>query len=86
METCFSYTDKNVAFFSTDERRHITRILKLKEKYPNEIEIIKYPAENDGCLYCKLPPRAMKIQITKVEMTEEEKQALRDRLAAARNS
>ena len=86
METCFNYTDKDVAYFSTDEKRHITKILKLKQKYPNDIEIIKYPEENDGCLYCKLPPRAMKIQITKIEMTEEEKSSLVERLAKNKNA
>ena len=32
METCFNYTDKERGFFSSDERRFITKIRKLKGK------------------------------------------------------
>ena len=34
METCFNYTDREHGFFSSDERRFITKVRKLKEKYP----------------------------------------------------
>ena len=38
METCFNYCgDKG--FFSSDERKWIGRVRKLKEKYREEIEL-----------------------------------------------
>ena len=52
METCCEYTD-SVMWVSTDERRMITRMMKLIAEHPDETEIIKRPEENDGCLYCK---------------------------------
>lgn len=54
METCCEYTD-SVMWVSTDERRMITRMMKLIAEHPDETEIIKRPEENDGCLYCKVP-------------------------------
>ena len=49
METCCEYTD-SVMWVSTDERRMITRMMKLIAEHPDETEIIKRPEENDGCL------------------------------------
>lgn len=47
METCCEYTD-SVMWVSTDERRMITRMMKLIAEHPDETEIIKRPEENDG--------------------------------------
>lgn len=71
METCINYCDKEAAFFSSDERRWITKIRKLKEKYPDDIDIIAEPETNDGCIYCKLPSRWLKIQPKRI-YTEEQ--------------
>ena len=60
METCCEYTD-SVMWVSTDERRMITRMMKLIAEHPDETEIIKRPEENDGCLYCKVPSTWLKI-------------------------
>ena len=60
METCCEYTD-SVMWVSTDERRMITRMMKLIAEHPDETEIIKRPEENDGCLYCKVPATWLKI-------------------------
>lgn len=87
METCFNYCDRDKGFFSSDERKWISRIRKLKEQYPDEIRIIAEPETNDGCIYCQLPTSWLKIQPKrKVEMTEEEKDALRERFARARQT
>lgn len=61
MDTCFNYTGET-AFFSSDERRWITKIRKLKEQNPDEVTIIRQPEENDGCIYAKLPCSWLKIQ------------------------
>lgn len=72
METSFTYTEDGKCWFSSDEKKTINRILKLKERYPDEVTIRAYPENNGGCIYgyctstwVKLsPPR-------KVEYSEE---------------
>lgn len=87
METCFNYCDINKGFFSSDEKRWINKIRKLKEEYPDEIRIIAEPETNDGCIYCQLPTSWLKIQPKrKVELSEEEKDVLRERLARMRQA
>lgn len=82
METCFNYCGDQ-AFFSSDERKWINKIHKLKEQHPNEITIIREPEDNDGCIYCKLPPYTLKIQF-KREYSEEQKKIMSDRMKAMR--
>lgn len=80
METCFNYCSDQ-AFFSSDERKWIVRIRKLKEKFPDDITIIAEPENNDGCIYCKLPPSWLKIGPKNApNLSEEQRQALRDRM------
>ena len=85
METCLNYTDRTKAYFSSDERRFITKIRKLKEKYPEQVRIIREPEDNDGCIYARLPSRWLKIQ-PKIarELSDEERVALATRLACLR--
>lgn len=84
METCFNYCSEQ-GFFSSDERKWINRIRKLKEQCPDDITIIAEPETNDGCIYCKLPTNWLRIQPPiKRELTEEQKEALRERLAMIR--
>lgn len=60
LETCFNYTD-DCAYFSSSERRWINKIHKLKEKHPDEVEIIREAEDNDGCIYAKVPSTWMKL-------------------------
>ena len=78
METCFNYVDKELGYFSSDERRFITKIRKLKQKFPEQVQIIAEPENNDGCIYCSLPSSWLKI-IPKREVTEEEREIARVR-------
>lgn len=85
METNFGYCDKDNAFFSSDERRWITKIRKLKAKHPDQIEILAEPETNDGCIYCKLPSSWLKVIPPRVNvMSEEQKATVAARLAQAR--
>ena len=87
METCFNYCDKEKAFFSSDERRWINRIHRLKAKFPDRVIILKEPEENDGCIYAQLPIAALKINlISRPEVTDEQIAILKERLKLARNS
>lgn len=79
METCFNYCDTEQAFFSSDERRWINKIHKLKEQHPDKVTIIKEPEDNDGTIYCKLPVTALKIQF-KREYTDEQRAQMAERL------
>ena len=87
MDTCFNYVDKDKGFFSSDEQKWINRIHKLEEQFPDDIHIIWEPYENDGCIYCQLPTSWLKIQPKrKVELSEEKKDVLRERLARMRQA
>ena len=72
METCFNYCCKEHGFFSSDERKFISKVRKLKEKFPEEVRIIAEPEDNDGCIYCELPTSWLKI-VPKRVLTEEQR-------------
>lgn len=80
METCFNYNSEH-SFFSSDERKWITRIHKLKEQYPELVTVLAEPESNDGCIYCRLPNDWLQIRpkYTK-NLTDQQRQALSDRM------
>jgi len=86
METCFNYCSPDAGYFSSDERRWITKIRKLKQQFPDLVTIIAEPETNDGCIYAKMPIRFLRLQgpSTRVEMTEEQKAELKRKLAEGR--
>ncbi len=83
-ETCFNYCD-GVAYFSSDERKWINKIHKLKEQHPDEVEILAEPETNDGCIYCKLPTHTLKIQF-KREVSDEARKLAAERMAEMRKN
>ena len=84
METTCTYTGET-AFFSSDEKRWINKIEKLAKEYPDEVAIIRHAKENDGCVYAKIPSSYMRIQPKKrVDLTDEERRMIRDRLTKSR--
>lgn len=87
METCFNYTEKEHGYFSSDERKFITRVRRLAEKHPDKVRIIKQPEENDGCIYCELPTEWFSIRPpVKRNLTDEQRRDLADRLRSAREN
>lgn len=87
METSISYTDRDCAYVSSDERRWINKIFSLKNQFPDSVDIIATPEENDGCIYARVPPEWVKLAPKRrVELTEEEKDVLRERLARMRTA
>lgn len=87
METCFDYCNKEHGFFSSDERKFITKVRKLKQMYPDKVRIIKEPEDNDGCIYCELPVEWFTIRIPKqMHLTDEQKRASAERLARVRRT
>lgn len=85
-ETCFNYiSEDKTATFCSSEQKWINKILKLKEKHPNEIKIVHYPENNHGMLYVELPKKWLKIAPPRqVNYTDEQKALMAERLAAAR--
>lgn len=82
METGFNYCGDKQAYFSSDERKWIKKIHKLKEQHPDEIEIIREPENNDGCIYCKLPAAWLKVSPpARRELTPEQREASSRRMA-----
>lgn len=83
METICAYTGE-YAYFSSDERRWKNRILKMAEKYPEHVTILRRPEVNDGCVYAKLPARWMEIRPKgTAELTDEERLILTERIKTA---
>ena len=78
METCFDYVNRDMGYFSSDERRFITKIRKLKQKFPDQVQILAEPENNGGCIYCSLPSSWLKI-IPKREVTDDERELRRVR-------
>lgn len=88
VDTCFNYCGESpvtVAYFSSDELRWINKIHKLKDTHPDDVEILKEPEDNDGCIYCKLPVSWLKIQPPR-NLTDEERQTIANRLNVTRKN
>ena len=81
METCINYTDYNKAFFSTDEPKWVRFIRQMAKERPDEVRIIKWPEENEGCLYCVVPPSWFKLKPKRI-VSEEQRKLLGERINA----
>ena len=74
-------------YVSSDQKRIINRIRKYKEQYPDAVRIIRDPEQNDGCIYATVPAEWLKIVPPRaVNMTDEQKAELAERLKAYRES
>ena len=63
------------------------RVLRLAEEYPDDVEIRREPDENGGFLVAKIPVKWVKITPPRrLELTDEQKEELRERLSVARAS
>lgn len=86
-ETCVEYldADDHATFFSS-ERKWINKLLKLKEEYPDEVDIREYPEDNHGVILAHIPKKWMKIAPPpRREYTDEQREAIAKRMAAARS-
>lgn len=85
-ETCINYiTEDNAVTFCSSEQKWINKILKLHDKYPNEVKIIHYPEDNHGMLYAEIPKKWLKVSPPRqTNYTDEQRAAMAERLAAAR--
>jgi hypothetical protein len=85
-ETVFEHLDGNKTFtVSTDERTWKNRLVKLAEQNPAEVECVA--VNRDGSVMYHVPASWVKIRPPrKVNMTDEQKVALSERLKLARES
>lgn len=86
VETSFGYSEigDNKGFFSSNERRWINHIKRLAEKNP-ECVILAEPESNHGFIYAQMPTSWLKVKPPKkIEMSEEQRAALADRMRKLR--
>lgn len=77
-------TGDKTATVSLSSKKHVNRILRLADKYPNEVEILAQNA--DGSLCAKVPVKWIKFNPpVNREVTEEQRQAARERLQRYRS-
>ena len=80
METACGYLDDRVMWISTDERKWITRLLKMAVEHPDEVTIQVRPEDNDGCLVIKCPSEYLKIAPPRhLNLTDEQRIARSER-------
>lgn len=85
VETGFDYYgDDEKAWFSSSEKKWIKKVNGLMKKFPGEVEVIRSPEENDGCLYARLPKSWLRISPPrKIEISDEERERRRAQAAIA---
>ena len=85
-ETAINYLNVDeVATFCSSEKKWINKILTLHAKHPDKVQIKYYPEDNDGMIYAFVPKKWIKIAPPPVRnYTDEQKAAMAERLAAAR--
>lgn len=72
---------------SSDQQKMINRVRKLAAEHPDEVTIKAYPEQNDGCIYATMPAEWLKLSPPRtVNMTDERKAELAERLRKARES
>ena len=87
MDTSISYTDRDSAYFSSDEAKWIRKIRALKAEHPDQVDIKYEPEQNDGCICAEFPVNWIKIQPKRVSnMTDEQRAMVAERLKSARKN
>lgn len=72
----------NIRVTLTDPK-YIRKVKKLAEKYPDKVKI--KAINNDGSIFAHIPKSALKLSIIKRNLTDEQRQAMGDRLRSALN-
>lgn len=85
-ETVFEHLDGNKTWtVSTDERTWKNRLFKLAEQHPDEVECVA--VNRNGSVMFHIPASWVKVKPPrKVEMTEERRQELADRMRRMRET
>jgi hypothetical protein len=84
-ETVLEYFDDSECRVYTNERKTINRVLGFAEEYPDKVRLLNEPKDNEGYLNAYIPRDWVVIRPkTTRELTEEQRQVLRDRLNSYR--
>lgn len=87
IETCINYCEVDKAFVSSNERRWITKVLKLAQEHPDEVTILKKPEDNNGVIYARFPAKWARISPPKkMHMTDERRAKLAENFQQYRRS
>lgn len=86
-ETCCEFLNvDNYATFCSSESKWINKIIKLKEQYPDSVDIVKYPKDNCGFILAHIPKSFFKISPPRqVNYTDEQREQIAARLQSSRN-
>ena len=81
-ENCIFWLDgdKTATVNFNANSRYASRLRKLAEEYPDDCKIF---SEREGVILGAVPVKAIKMNIVKREMTDEERDALRERFRNA---
>ena len=94
-DTTWGENENAIEWLDTKQKATVTlhggrlknRVMKLAEEYPDDVEIRREPDENGGFLVAKIPAKWVKITPPRrLELTDEQKEELRERLSVARAS
>ena len=78
------YGDKSATMY-TSERSRINELMKLKEEYPNLVEITA--VNKDGSIVVHIPAEWMKLRPRKkCNLSDEQRAAVAERLRASKNN
>jgi len=81
-ENCIEFiNDSDKATVTFCQGRYISRIKELAEKFPDKVD---YTINADGSLIGHIPTKAIHISIREMELSDEQRQVLAERLKASR--
>ena len=81
-ETVFETDSENkFATVTTNERKWITKLKKLAENRPSEVQVMLLPEDNYGYMLVRVPKSYMKLSPPKTRvLTDEQKEAAAERM------
>lgn len=81
---CEFLTNAKTMTVSFSQRRFISKVRELAEKFPDEVEIV---AENeDGSIVAHMPVSALHLSIIRKNITDEQRKAATERLLKAKGN
>lgn len=85
-ETSFDTGDfTSIATITSSEKKWINKINKLSEQYPDEVQVLRHPEDNDGYILAHVPKSWMKLTPKhKRDISEEQRAILSERIKKAR--
>lgn len=88
IESAINYTNVDkCAYFSSNERKWVNRIYRLKREYPELVDIQQVPDSNGGYIMAGVPKEWFKLTPQKKRnYSNSEKKEIAERLKAARNT